>query len=64
MEVSFLSQFFSIPVVTDKNTSISQTTRDITKTDITDIKAVDRDFFLGSRYLKAMKNSNKFILTP
>jgi hypothetical protein len=62
--VSFLSQFFSIPVVTDKKTTISQTTKDITKTDIIDIKAVERDFFLGSKYLKAMKNSNKLTLTP
>ena len=61
-EVSFLIQFFSIPVVTDKNTRTSQTTREITTIDIKEISAVERDFFLGTKYFRATDNSNKFIL--
>ena len=57
-EVSFVSQFFSMPAVTDKKISTSHTTREITSTDIKEINAVERDFFRGIKYLKAMDASN------
>jgi hypothetical protein len=58
-DVSFLSQFFSMPAVTERKIRTSQTTREITRTDINEIRAVESDFFLGIRYLRATLSSNK-----
>lgn len=57
-EVSLLSQVFSIPSVIERNNSKSQTTTDITKTDVMAIKETENCFFLGIKYFFAMKNSN------
>jgi len=46
-----VSQFFSMPVVTDRKTKTSHTTSEITNTDINEISAVESDFFLGIKYL-------------
>ena len=63
--VSFSSQFFSIPLVTDKKTMTNHTTKDITTTEINEIKVVDRDRFFGIKYLSAMKSSNiKGLILP
>lgn len=51
-----------MPAVTDKNTSTSQTTREITTTDINEINAVERDLFLGIRYFRATLSSNNYYL--
>ncbi len=56
-EVSLLSQVFSIPVVTDKKTTTSHTTNDMTKIDIIEINDVDRAFFLGIKYFRAKRSS-------
>lgn len=52
-----------MPEVTDKKTSTSQTTREMTSTDIREIKAVERDFFLGIKYFRATVSSNKDLLS-
>jgi hypothetical protein len=59
-EVSFDTQVFSMPAVTDKKTKTSHTTSATTVTDIKDINAVDSDFGFGSKYLRAMRSSNNF----
>ena len=56
--VSLDSQFFSIPLITDRKTRTNQTTKEITKMDTKEIIAEDKAFFFGIKYLKARKDSN------
>lgn len=60
-EVSLPSQFFSIPSVIERNRIKSQTTREITNTDIRAIKARDILFLLGCRYRRNIANSNTYL---
>jgi hypothetical protein len=50
-----------MPVVTDKKTRTSHTTKEMTKTDMREIKAVDSDLFLGIKYLRATDSSNNLL---
>ena len=61
--MSLLSQFCSIPFVTERNTSTSQTTREITNTDMSEMSAVDKDLLLGTKYFRAICHSNKISLS-
>lgn len=60
VEVSFVTQFFSIPDVTERKTRANQTTKEITNTDIIDTNVDVSDFFWGSKYLRAILSSNTY----
>lgn len=47
-----------MPDVTERNTKTSQTTKEITPTDIKEIRVAESDLFLGSKYLRAIFSSN------
>ena len=56
--MSFWSQFRSMPAVTERKTRTSHTTREMTRTERIEIKAVESDLFLGIKYLRATESSN------
>src|SRR5271170_5839641 len=56
--VSFVSQFRSIPSVTERKITASQTTSEITRTDINAMRETESCRLRGMRYLRAMDSSN------